>query len=92
MREVLGAVQPELWLLAETSLQHIVAALDHVAPTLVVVDSIQTVADPALGSAPGSVAQGSGTSVAARNLRAGLEARMEILTGGATAGAVGALR
>ncbi len=55
--ERLDAVQPQLWLLAETSLQHVVAALDTVEPSLVVVDSIQTVGDPALGSAPGSVTQ-----------------------------------
>lgn len=53
----LDALQPELWLLAETALPHIVDALDAVEPTLVVVDSIQTVADTALGSTPGSVTQ-----------------------------------
>jgi DNA repair protein RadA/Sms len=55
--ERLGAVRPHLWLLAETSLPHIVNALDEVRPGLVVVDSIQTVGDPELGSAPGSVVQ-----------------------------------
>jgi len=53
----LGALRPELWLLAETAMPHIVAALDEVQPTLVVVDSIQTVGDPELGSAPGSIVQ-----------------------------------
>ena len=53
----LGAVRPELWLLAETTLPHIVAAVDELSPTLVVVDSIQTVHDPELGSAPGSLGQ-----------------------------------
>jgi DNA repair protein RadA/Sms len=38
-------------------LPNIVAALDAVRPDLVVVDSIQTVVDPDLGSAPGSVVQ-----------------------------------
>ena len=55
--ERLGAVRPELWLLAETSLPHIIAAVDSVKPTLVVVDSIQAISDPDLPSAPGSVTQ-----------------------------------
>ncbi len=55
--ERLGAVGPSLWLLAETSLPHIVAAIDTVQPQLVIIDSIQSVADPDLGSAPGSVVQ-----------------------------------
>ncbi len=55
--ERLGAVGPNLWLLAETSLPHVVAAFDTVHPQLVIIDSIQSVADPDLGSAPGSVVQ-----------------------------------
>jgi len=55
--ERLGAVEPELYLLSETALPHIVAAIDELAPAVVVVDSIQTIFDPSLGSAPGSVAQ-----------------------------------
>ena len=55
--ERLDAVRPELWLLPETSLPRILAAIEEVQPTLVVVDSIQTIADPALPSAPGSVVQ-----------------------------------
>ena len=55
--ERLGALGPNLWLLAETSLPHVVAALETVRPQLVIIDSIQSVADPDLGSAPGSVAQ-----------------------------------
>ena len=46
-----------LWLVAETVMPNVVAAIDEVKPDVVVVDSIQTVADPELGSAPGSVAQ-----------------------------------
>jgi DNA repair protein RadA/Sms len=42
---------------ADTALPHVVAHLDDVAPDVVVVDSIQTVYDPSLSSAPGSVAQ-----------------------------------
>ncbi len=55
--ERLGALRPNLWLLSETSLPHILAALDTVQPQLVIIDSIQSVADPDLGSAPGSVVQ-----------------------------------
>ena len=55
--ERLDAVRPDLWLLPETSLPNIVAAIDELKPQLVVVDSIQTVADPDLSSAPGSVVQ-----------------------------------
>lgn len=55
--ERLAAVQPELWLLPETSLPHILTAIDSVLPELVVVDSIQAIADPSLPSAPGSVVQ-----------------------------------
>jgi len=55
--ERLGALGPHLWLLAETSLPHVIAAFDTVEPQLVIIDSIQSVADPDLGSAPGSVVQ-----------------------------------
>ena len=55
--ERLDAVRPNLWLFAETALPHIIAAIDDVKPDFVVVDSIQTVHDPAIGSAPGSVTQ-----------------------------------
>jgi DNA repair protein RadA/Sms len=55
--ERLHAVQPHLWLVPETSLPHIIAAIDQVQPHLVVVDSIQSIADPDVPSAPGSVVQ-----------------------------------
>jgi DNA repair protein RadA/Sms len=55
--ERLGAVSTNVWLLAETSLANIIAAFDTVQPQLVIIDSIQSVADPDLGSAPGSVVQ-----------------------------------
>jgi DNA repair protein RadA/Sms len=53
----LNAVAPDLFLVAETSLGHILAHVDELTPDVLVVDSIQTVFDPDLGSAPGSVAQ-----------------------------------
>jgi DNA repair protein RadA/Sms len=55
--ERVGALHPRLWLLAETSLPRILAACGQVQPDLLVVDSIQTVHDPELPSAPGSVTQ-----------------------------------
>lgn len=53
----LGATPDDLWLASETDLGSIVGHLDDVEPTLVVIDSIQTVHDPTLSSAPGSVGQ-----------------------------------
>lgn len=53
----LGAESPELWLAAETDLRGLRAAIDRVKPEVVVIDSIQTIWDPDLESAPGSVAQ-----------------------------------
>lgn len=53
----LKAVRPDLWLLPEMSVPNIVSAMDRITPRIVVVDSIQTVVDPDLGSTPGSVVQ-----------------------------------
>jgi DNA repair protein RadA/Sms len=55
--ERLSAVRPDLWLAGETTLAGVVDAIDRTAPTLVVVDSIQTISDQRLASSPGSVAQ-----------------------------------
>jgi len=53
----LGALADRLWLASCTALPEVVAHLDAVRPAVVVVDSIQTVHDPDLGSAPGAVGQ-----------------------------------
>ena len=53
----LGGLEPRLWLVAETDLSAILAHAAGVGPDVLVVDSIQTVSDPDLASAPGSVAQ-----------------------------------
>jgi DNA repair protein RadA/Sms len=53
----LNAVAPDLYLVAETSLAHVLAHVDQLAPDVLVVDSVQTIYDADLGSAPGSVAQ-----------------------------------
>jgi DNA repair protein RadA/Sms len=55
--ERLDTLGAGLWLVGETSLAGVLAAIEEVEPDVVVVDSIQTVADPELGSAPGSVTQ-----------------------------------
>ena len=53
----LGAIQPELWLVAETSLPRILGHLDDVKPDLVIIDSVQTLQNPEHKSSPGSVVQ-----------------------------------
>ena len=55
--ERLGALSDNVWLLAEMSLPNIFNAIQQVSPDLVVIDSIQTIADPELSSPPGSVVQ-----------------------------------
>jgi DNA repair protein RadA/Sms len=55
--ERLGLAAPSLWLVAETSVPVVLGHIGAVAPDVVVLDSIQTVYDPDLGSAPGSVGQ-----------------------------------
>src|SRR3954451_7094299 len=55
--ERLDALDPRILLLSETDLTSIVAAVERTEPDVLVVDSIQTIFDPALESAPGSVAQ-----------------------------------
>jgi DNA repair protein RadA/Sms len=55
--ERLGALPSHLWLVAENELPHVLAHLAAVEPQVVAIDSIQTVFDPVLASAPGSVAQ-----------------------------------
>ena len=55
--ERLGALNENVWLLAEMSLPNIFNAIQQISPDLVVIDSIQTIADPELSSPPGSVVQ-----------------------------------
>jgi len=55
--ERLGVRRDDVLLMSALSLSDIVAAIDKNVPSLVVVDSIQTIADDALDSAPGSVVQ-----------------------------------
>jgi DNA repair protein RadA/Sms len=55
--ERLGALPDRLWFASDTSMPDLIAHLDQVRPEVFVVDSIQTVHDPGLSSAPGSVGQ-----------------------------------
>jgi len=55
--ERVGATSPRLLGAAETQMEHVLAAIESLAPTLVVVDSVQTLQDGVLESAPGSVSQ-----------------------------------
>jgi DNA repair protein RadA/Sms len=47
----------EIYLLAESNVEQILAAVDEVRPAAIVVDSVQTAYSDALDSAPGSVSQ-----------------------------------
>ncbi len=53
----LGTLNPHLFVASETSIDAGFAHIADVKPTLVIIDSIQTVCDPAIGSPPGSLAQ-----------------------------------
>ncbi len=55
--ERLQASSANVWLVAETTLAGIIDAIERTSPSLVAIDSIQTIADQRLGSAPGAVAQ-----------------------------------
>jgi DNA repair protein RadA/Sms len=55
--ERVGALEPGLLVVAETSLPHVLAHVEAVAPAVLALDSIQTVVDPDLPGAPGSVSQ-----------------------------------
>ncbi len=55
--ERLGTLHPELWLASETDVLHVLHHIAEVKPHVVVVDSIQTISDPSLTSAPGTVVQ-----------------------------------
>jgi DNA repair protein RadA/Sms len=55
--ERLDALAPGLWLAAETNLDCVLGLLDDVRPDVVVVDSVQALSDPALGSPAGTLSQ-----------------------------------
>ncbi|MCD7750013.1 MAG: DNA repair protein RadA [Oscillospiraceae bacterium] len=55
--ERLGVSHDNIYILAGTDINDIIAAIEELGPELVIVDSIQTIYDPALNTAPGSVGQ-----------------------------------
>ncbi|MEN9735844.1 MAG: hypothetical protein RL129_554 [Actinomycetota bacterium] len=55
--ERLNAIDPNLWLAAESELGAVISHIDTVKPQLLVIDSIQTIASEAVDGAPGGVTQ-----------------------------------
>jgi DNA repair protein RadA/Sms len=55
--ERLSALNPNLWLAAETDLGAVIAHIDAVKPDLLIVDSVQTIASDAIDGLPGGVTQ-----------------------------------
>ncbi len=55
--ERLGAASPGLYLVSETNLDLIMEYIREVRPSLVIIDSIQTIFKPEITSAPGSISQ-----------------------------------
>lgn len=53
----LGALTDTLYVLCETNMEQINDAIESVQPDFLVIDSIQTVYEPSVASAPGSVSQ-----------------------------------
>ena len=53
----LGIENENLYVLAETELDKILSGVDSLKPDLLVIDSIQTMSDPDVASAPGSITQ-----------------------------------
>ena len=55
--ERLSAIDPNLWLAAESELGAVIAHIDAVKPQLLIIDSIQTISSGAVDGAPGGVTQ-----------------------------------
>lgn len=53
----LGIKNDELYVLAETDMDSVLASFDALVPDTVIIDSIQTVSDANVNSAPGSISQ-----------------------------------
>ena len=53
----LGVNNGQIYVIAETGLTEILEAIDELKPDIVIVDSIQTMFDPEISSAPGSISQ-----------------------------------
>ncbi len=55
--ERLGVIRDSIYVLAGTDINDVIAALEELSPDLVIIDSVQTIYDPSLNTAPGSVGQ-----------------------------------
>ena len=53
----LGVDRGEVYILAGTDINDVVAGIEDLAPDVVIIDSVQTIYDPSLDTAPGSVGQ-----------------------------------
>ncbi len=53
----LGVSRDSVYVLAGTDLNDVVAAIEELSPELVIIDSVQTIYDPDIATAPGSVGQ-----------------------------------
>ena len=53
----LGVDNAEIYVLAETDMNSIVSCIEELVPEIVIIDSIQTVSDANVDSAPGSISQ-----------------------------------
>jgi DNA repair protein RadA/Sms len=53
----LGVNGDDTYVLAETDMDNIISAIDDTAPDIVIIDSIQTISDAEVSSAPGSLTQ-----------------------------------
>ncbi|UQA93905.1 DNA repair protein RadA [Streptomyces halobius] len=73
----IGALDDHLYLAAETDLSAVLGHLDTVKPSLLVLDSVQTVASPEIDGAPGGMAQV--REVAGALIRASKERAMSTL-------------
>ena len=52
-----GSAKPECYVLSETSTDNIFSCIEQIKPDLLIVDSIQTIATPAIDSSAGSISQ-----------------------------------
>jgi len=55
--ERLGMESNNIYILAETNVEHIISSIEKLNPNLLILDSIQTIYNPEITSAPGSVSQ-----------------------------------
>ena len=55
--ERLGVHKESVYVLAGTDINDVIASIEELSPDLVIIDSVQTVYDPSLTTAPGSVGQ-----------------------------------